>query len=51
MLQSLFNKVAGLGLQIYLKEIQTQLFSCEYCEIFLNTYSVEHLRTTASEKL
>ena len=25
------------------------MFSCEYCEISKNTYSEEHLRTTASE--
>ena len=34
MLESLFNKVAGLGLQLYLKETSTHVFSCEYCEIF-----------------
>ena len=26
----------------------TQVFSCEFCEIFKNTFSAEHLRTTAS---
>ena len=36
-LEFLFNKVGG------------QLFSCEYCEIFKNTYSEENLRTAASE--
>ena len=25
------------------------MFSCEYCEIFKNTYFEEHLRTAASE--
>ena len=30
-------------------KILTQLFSCEICEIFKNTYFEEHLRTTASE--
>ena len=30
------------------KEAPTQLFSCEYCEIFKNTYFQEHLRMTAS---
>ena len=29
-----------------LKEILTQVFSCEYCKIFKNTYSEEYLRTT-----
>ena len=26
----------------------TQVFSCEYCEIFKNTYFEEHLRTAVS---
>ena len=30
------------------KETQTQVFSCEFCEIFKNTFFVEHLRTAAS---
>ena len=30
------------------KETQTQVFSCEYCKIFKNTYFEEYLRTTAS---
>ena len=29
-------------------QIFRQVFSCEYCEIFKNTYFEEHLRTTAS---
>ena len=29
-------------------ESPTQVFSCEYCEIFKNTYFEEHLRTAAS---
>ena len=28
------------------KETPTQVFSCEICEIFKNTYFEEHLRTT-----
>ena len=32
----LFNKVAGL--QLYQKETLVQVFSCEYCGIFTNTY-------------
>ena len=27
------------------------MYSCEFCEISKNTFSTEHLRTTASEKL
>ena len=32
----------------YQKETPTQLFSCEYCEIFKNTYFEEHLQMAAS---
>ena len=38
----------ALVLQSYKKEIPTQVFSCEYCETFKNTYFEEHLRTAAS---
>ena len=30
------------------KETVAQVFSCEFCEISKNTFSTEHLRTTAS---
>ena len=40
MLESLFNKAD--------KETPTQVFSCEYCEIFINTYFAEHWRTAVS---
>ena len=43
-LESLFYKVAGLGLQLYLKETPTWAFSCEIYEIFKNTYFEEHLK-------
>ena len=33
------------GLQLYLKETPAQVFSCEYCQIFKNTYFEEPLRT------
>ena len=33
---------------MYYKEIPTQVLSCEYCEIFKNTYFEEHLQTAAS---
>ena len=36
-----------LGLQLYLKETPTQLFSCEFCENFKNTFFEEHLQTAA----
>ena len=31
------------------KEIPTQVFSCEYCDIFQNIYFEEFMRTAASE--
>ena len=42
MLESLFNKVAGLQAQ--------QVFSCEYCEIFKDTYFEEHVHMAASNE-
>ena len=41
--QSLFNKVGGWGLQLYYKETLTQVFSCEFCEISKNTFSLRTL--------
>ena len=38
MLESLFNEVAGLRFVTLLKKLQTQVFSCEICETFKNTY-------------
>ena len=29
------------------KEALAQVFACEFCEIFKNTFCTEHLRTTA----
>ena len=34
---------------LYLINLEAQLFSGEYCEIFQNTYSEEHPPTAASE--
>ena len=36
------------SLQISQKEAPTQVFSCEICEIFKNTYFEEHVRTPSS---
>ena len=45
-----FNKIAGLkGCNFNKKETQAQVFSCEFCKIFKNTYFKEHLRTAASK--
>ena len=38
-----FNKVTGLRPE--------QVFSCEFCEIFKNTFSTEHLRWLLLERL
>ena len=46
----LFNKVAGLWPVTLLKKVTlAQAFLCEFCEIFKNTFSTEHLQTTASD--
>ena len=46
--QSLFfNKVAGLKPAKLLKKRLAQVFSCEFCEISKNTFSLEQLWTTA----
>ena len=42
-----FHRKTPEGLQLYQNETPTQDFSCEYCEIFTNTYFEEHLRTAA----
>ena len=34
---------------LYLINLRARLFSGEYCEIFQNTYSEEHLQTAACE--
>ena len=34
---------------LYLINFEAQLFSGEYCKIFQNTYSEEHLQIAASE--
>ena len=48
-LESLFNKVAGLQACISIKkETLMQVLSCEHCKIFKNTSSEAHFSTTAS---
>ena len=41
-------KLQSFGAATLLKETLTQVFFCEYCEIFKNTYFEKQLRTTAS---
>ena len=44
MWEPLFHKVAGLQADnLVKKEIPTQTFSWEFCEMFKNTYFVDHL--------
>ena len=49
MLECLFNEVAGL--QVCKKQTPTQVFSCEYGEIFTYTYFEDNLRKAASVSL
>ena len=43
--QSLFfNKDAGAADNFIKKETLAQVFSCEFCKIFKNTFFIEHLR-------
>ena len=46
MLRSLFL-INPEGVQLYLKETPTQVFSCKLCGIFKNAYFEEHLRTAS----
>ena len=48
MLESLFNKIAGLEDCNFAKETPTQVFSIEYCKNFKNNLFVKHFRTIAS---
>ena len=48
MLESLFNKVAGLQVCNFIKGDSTTDFFCEYYKIFKNTYFEEHLGTAVS---
>ena len=49
MLESLFNKVAGLqGCSFIKKRLQHRCFFCEYYKLFKNSYFEEHLKTAAS---
>ena len=49
MLESLLNKVAGLRFVTLLKNPPTQVFSCEICETFKNTYFHRTLPVAASD--
>ena len=44
---SLFSE-AATGLQLFYKEISTQVLPCKICEMFQNPYFEEHMRMTTS---
>ena len=46
-----FAKLTGKHMprSVFFLNLQTQLFSCEICEIFKNNVSKEHLRATVSD--
>ena len=47
-----FNEVVDLRPAALLKKKDlAQVFSCEFCEIFNNTFFTEHLRVTASDSM
>ena len=49
--QSLFfSNVGCLKPATLLRKTLAQVFSCEFCEIFKNTFSTEHIQMTASEQ-
>ena len=49
MLESLFIKVTVLRACNFIKETPTQVFSCEFCQLFKNIYLIEDLQTVGSE--
>ena len=48
--RSLFLNELGSPCNFIKKEIPTQVFSCEFCKIFKNTFFTEHTQTTAPER-
>ena len=51
-MEYLFTKVPGLkACDLIKNKTPTQVFFCEYCEIFKNIHFEEHLRTAASGTL
>ena len=50
--QSLFLiKLQAQAWNLLIKETLAQVFPCEFCEVFKNTFFTEHLRMTASGTL
>ena len=50
MLESLFNKVAGVHVGTLLKRDPTQVFSSKICEIFTNTFFYRTALAAISDK-
>ena len=48
---SVSAEAATGGLQLYQKETLTQVFSCEFCEIFKNSFFTEQLRVSENSEL
>ena len=46
---AIFHKKTPLLKALFWTLFPTQVFSCEYCEVFKNTHFEEHLRTSASD--
>ena len=46
--RNIHRKTPVLESVFFKKETQTQVLSCEYCEILKKTYFEKHLRTAAS---
>ena len=51
MLESLFNEVSGLENWKFIEVTPAKVFFCEFCQVFKNTYFVEHLQLIASESV
>ena len=47
----LCQSVRGLKAATFLKKTLAPVFSCEFCEIFKNTFFTKHLRATASRRM
>ena len=48
-LEILQNSQENTYVRVLKKETVTQIFSCEFCKVYKNTFFTEHLRTTACE--
>ena len=51
MVESLLIKLQAWSHATLLKETPTQVFSCEYCDIFQNNFFTEHFPETTSKNI